>query len=267
MKMQFVLWNPGPATVRVGDLDLPPETYSRKLLDQDEADFLLPELRTKGVHLYIVTPVDMVGRRPRRRRSREEGPNTPVEASPRQRELFHKLTGANFPPDTTRIRASELIDSALRKKWEAEENQAPSEQPSSTPPSEHVIEVLANRLYLAHAPRFPESVEGTTVIINFSGTPVQAFDKIHILNCPAEDCIDEKVLAGIVRLCAAAIRGLKQRVLIYGSTDSCDVVAACVLREHLAIPAEQAVRILRHVRPTALTKIPLLETLNGYKPT
>lgn len=105
------------------------------------------------------------------------------------------------------------------------------------------------------------------MIVNFSGTPVEAFDKIFVLNAPAEDAIDEMVFAGVVRLCAAAIRGIGQKVLIYGTPDAGETIAACVLREHLAIPADHAIQIMKRVRASALRKSELIETIRNYRQT
>lgn len=103
------------------------------------------------------------------------------------------------------------------------------------------------------------------MVVNFSGTPVEAFDKMLIVNAPAEDAVNEMVFAGVVRLCAAAIRGIGQKVLIYGTPDAGETIAACVLREHLAIPADQAVEIMKRVRASALRKSELIETIRNYR--
>lgn len=268
MRRHYLLWNPGPKAVRIGDESLPPEQFGRKSLDCDEVDHLLPELRDKGVHLYRLMAMDIEGRRPVRRRddSEEEGP-TPTQASPRQRELYRKLSGHDLPENATRITASDLIDWLMRAKMKADELEEEAKPPIVAPISEKCLEVLAERLYVAHMPFFPKEMKGTTIVVNFSGTPIQALDNTFVMSCPPDDNIDEQVLAGVVRFCAAGIRGTKQRVLIYGSPDAGYVVAACVLREHLGIPAEKAIQILRRVEPSALNKPELVATVGGYRVT
>lgn len=266
MRIRYVVFNPRTKAVQLGDKAIPAAGFS-KVLDRDEVDFLLPELKEKRLHLFRLSSVDTDGRKSLRDPVSDRSPVVPTEASPRQRELYRQLSGHYLPENTTRITASELIDGLMKAKMEAAEHAEEIKAPRVTPTSEQCLEVLAGRLYLAHAPHFPKEMDGTTIVINFSGVPVQAFDNIFVMNCPADDNVDEQVLAGVVRFCAAGIRGIKQRILVYGSPDVGFVVAACVLREHLGIPAEKAVQIVRRVQPSALDKSELIETVEGYRVT
>lgn len=265
MEKRFVLWNPGPASVRVGDeILIQPCGYSDRIFDQDEIDFLKPEVHAKGIRVCIILPVGPDGRRTRRRRP--EGPDLTVP-SPRQHELYKKLTGQQLEEGIDRIEASKRIDQALAKRNAAAEHADRRATAIALVPPEGSFEILAERLYAAHAPAFPKKVAGITLIVNWTSTPVQSADDVFVLNGVEADNIDEMVLAGIVRLVAASMRGIGQKVLLYGAPDAVAVTAACVLREHLSIPAEQAVRILRRVLPAALGEKMLLETVARYRPT
>lgn len=259
MQKRFALWNPSASAVRIGDnILISARDYSDRFFDQDEIDFLRAELNDKHIRICTIIPAGGDVRRPRKLRP---------PASPRQQELYKTLTGRQFEAGTDRIEASRLIDMALEERSAAAEKLERRATPISFAPPDNSVEILAERLYAAHAPIFPKQVAGVTLIINWTSTPVQSADGIHVLNCTETERVDEMLLAGVVRLIAGAMRGRAQKVLLYGPPDAVAVTAACVLREHLAIPAEQAVRILRRVLPAALGKSALLETVNGYRMT
>ncbi len=264
MQMRYLLWNPGSVPVRVGeDILLPAGGYSSKIFDRDEIDYLQAELHDKHIRICRIAPMGPDGHRLRRRQPAE---TSVVEPSFRQRELYKKLTGQELAGDVDRIEASRRIELAMTARNSAAEwdssfaEQAVSAQPDGS------VEVLMNRLFISVSPSFPKLLEGITVLVNLSGTHIETSDRIAILNLPAADAVDAMLLAGVVRLCAASIRGVRQRVLLYGTADAGEVLAACILREHLGIPSEQAARILRRVIPNALMKPELINTLGTYRP-
>lgn len=118
MRTKYLLSNPGPLAIRVGDIDLPAGGHSQKTFDRDEVDYLIPELRSKGVRIYYLAPMDLDGPRFGRRRVKKTA--APIEASPRQRELYRRWTGQDFPAETSRIEASNLIESVMRGRMEAD---------------------------------------------------------------------------------------------------------------------------------------------------
>lgn len=265
MQKRYLLWNPGSATVRVGEgIVLRAGGYSSKIFDRDEIDFLKAELLDKHIRICLITPMDPDGRRLLRR---QPGEQTAAEVSLRQRELYKSLTGRDFADNVDRIEASRRIELAMTARDVARERNLGRATPPASVPLEGLVEILMNRVFVAVSPNFPKSVEGITVLVNVSGTHIETSDRIAILNLPAEDTVDEMLLAGVVRLCAAAIRGIGQKILIYGTEDASETIAACILREHLAISADQAIQIMKRVKSSALRKSELIRTVQSYRPT
>lgn len=129
-------------------------------------------------------------------------------------------------------------------------------------------ELVEGRLYsIALEELGTEHLEGVTVLINMSDDPGLAEVGVPVvLNWMADDNVEERLLEGVVRFCSSAMKGKAQRVLLVGSQDAVDVVAACVLREYTGCTAGQVFTIIRDGHPQALQKHELMETVLRFRP-
>jgi hypothetical protein len=129
-------------------------------------------------------------------------------------------------------------------------------------------ELVEGRLYsIALDELGTEHLDGVTVLINMSddiglsdlGVPVT-------LTWVSNDNVEERVLEGVVRLCSSSMKGGRQKVLLVGSQDAIDTLAACILREYIGCTAGQVFTIMREGHPDCLQKHELMETILKYKP-
>lgn len=131
-----------------------------------------------------------------------------------------------------------------------------------------VREIIEGRLYSIVTESFTvDNLAGVSVMVNMSGDR-----ELHELTVPlevfwsADSDVDERVLEGIVRMCASSMRGIAQKVLLVGEQDAIDTIAACVLREYLGCPASAAMDIMRYEHPGCLQKHALIETVLKFRP-
>lgn len=130
------------------------------------------------------------------------------------------------------------------------------------------FEIMSGRLYLVDAARWrPEFIKGMTVLLDITdaGLPYKAKKGLLHARWPVEDDVDEKVLAGAVRLCAASLGGVNQRVMIAASREAGIVIAACVLREALGVDAKTALAILKGSCTWSVVQKVLRETIEKYR--
>ena len=133
---------------------------------------------------------------------------------------------------------------------------------------EDMIEVVSGRLYIAR-----EDVIGAadfktaTVVVNLSSkkAKVPEVDVDVYLRWDVGDDVEEKMFETLVRMVAGIMRAPKQLVVLVGHHDTCDIAAACILREYLGCKARIAVSILREARPKCLDKPDLLDTVENYR--
>lgn len=131
------------------------------------------------------------------------------------------------------------------------------------------IEIIENHLYLVSEEDFRrEHLNGMSVFVDLRRgiEPMRVSGDILHVYWDVGDDVDEHVLDGLVHLCAYSMKGDGNRVLIAGSFDAVDTVAACVLREYMGCAAPVALSILRRERPGSLMKQELVETVVRYKP-
>lgn len=130
------------------------------------------------------------------------------------------------------------------------------------------FEIITGRLYLVEAERWrPEFVKGMTVLLDFTDVDLPPKLRKGLLHAKwhAEDNVDEKVLAGAVRLGASAMTGIEQRVMIAASREAGTVVAACILREAMGINAKTALAIIRGACPWARLEKDFIATIEAYR--
>lgn len=112
-----------------------------------------------------------------------------------------------------------------------------------------------------------EHVDGVTVLVSMgdergmTDLPVP-----FVVTWSAEDAVDERLLEGIVRFASCAMKGINQQVLLVGTQDAIDTIAACVLREYMGASAGVAFAIMRNGHPNCLQKHELTETVLNFKP-
>lgn len=87
-----------------------------------------------------------------------------------------------------------------------------------------------------------------------------------VITWSADDNVDERVLEGIIRFCSSAMKGVDQKVLLVGTQDAIDTVAACILREYMGVSAGVAFSIMRNGHPDCLQKHELTDTVLNFKP-
>ena len=131
-----------------------------------------------------------------------------------------------------------------------------------------ISEVIEGRLYVVSRSDLEAShLDDITVVVDMGDVSNESYsDDVLVISWPTEEHVDEKVLEGIVRLCSSAMRGVDQKILLIGSSESVDTVAACVVREYLGCSAIVAMKVLRESRPDAINKPTLAETIVRYKP-
>lgn len=129
-------------------------------------------------------------------------------------------------------------------------------------------EIVENRLYsIAIEDIGATHLLGMTVLVNMSeDISLSEFSVPMILNWNSGDDVDERVLDGVVRMCSSAMKGTGQRVMLTGSQDSIDTIAACILREYLGCSAGVAFSIMRDGNPGCLQKRELTETVLKFRP-
>ena len=130
-------------------------------------------------------------------------------------------------------------------------------------------EIIANRLYTVTEEGFDEGdLIGTTAIINLTGDQdlITEAEAYMYLCWATEDQVDQAMLHGLVKLCSSVMKGKEQRVLIVGTQETIDTIAACVLKEYIGCNSTKAIDIVREGRKYCLNKNILIETINGYKP-
>ena len=130
-------------------------------------------------------------------------------------------------------------------------------------------EIIAGRLYTSSADTFNRGqLTGITIFLILGGNidiAKEVKDMVRIY-WTAENEVDERVLEGVVRMCSAAMKGRRQRVLIVGEDDAIDTVAACVLREYLGCDAAAALTVIRKNDPKRLSVQQLIGVVENFEP-
>jgi hypothetical protein len=134
------------------------------------------------------------------------------------------------------------------------------------PPAREIVE---GRLYSSAYDDFSAALlSSVTILVDIGGDLDEAAsgDGAITVRWASGDDVDEKVLEGLTRLCASAMRGSGQKILLVGDQNAIDILAACVLREYLGCKASEALEIMRRDRPECLVKGRLAETVVRYRP-
>lgn len=129
-------------------------------------------------------------------------------------------------------------------------------------------EVMAGRLFTTRHNMFtPSDLVGRTLVVNLSSdVDLVALSYGHmVMAWPMEEDVEERVFEGLIRMCSSVMKGKEQSVLLIGHQDTVDVVASCIIREHLGCKPEIAIGIVRENRRNCMNKSELLETIFKYK--
>ena len=130
-------------------------------------------------------------------------------------------------------------------------------------------EIIPKRLYTSRRDIFNKAdLDGKAVIVDLSGEaqiPLPPKTNYIYLHWDMDADVDEHAFGGLIQFCASMMRAQKTAVLIIGHQDTVDVVAGCILREHLGCSGKIAVGILRESKSNALNKQELLDTVLNFK--
>jgi len=131
-----------------------------------------------------------------------------------------------------------------------------------------MIEVVSGRLYIAREDVIgKEDLDVVSVVVDLSSkkAKIPTADISVYLRWDIGDDVEEKMFEALVRMVAGIMKAPKQVVAIVGHRDTCDIAAACILREYLGCKARIAISILREARPKCLAKPDLVDTVENYK--
>lgn len=213
-------------------------------------------------------------------------------ATPQQTEYYRRITEAagvkqELPAGLSRQTASDLIETFLmahpeirgkalpttstsRERRPTSRLNAVSPHPADRKTGKRLVyggcmqKVITDRLYsvsVDHA--MPEHLRDVTLLIDMgSGFPAKISSDAMMVRWPAGENVDEQLLIGLVALCARTIRSKGQRVLLVGSQEAIDVLAACILRAYVGCDSDTAIKIIRDGNPARLREPALLETVS-----
>ena len=267
---------------------IPARGYGSKFYTHDAIELMLPELRQKRICPCLITPCATLPSRRFRQRDavsdlnvsrdvgepfyEDDGKHKPsdLKASDRQREYYTTLTGKVLPPDASRIEASTAIEEILSARFEEEEQSSLSVKTPEPPAPTgliHGIEVLSGRLFAVEHEKFKPGMAagfGTVVCLSGCGEKHGCAEDL-LVQWKTEEKVDEFKLQGVVRLCAAAVRGAGGKVAVLGSLDAIQVMGACVLREYLGCDADTALMLMKGSGAPGLVEPALIETVRSYR--
>jgi hypothetical protein len=129
--------------------------------------------------------------------------------------------------------------------------------------------VVRDRLYTICESSFcVEHLAAVTVIVTLGEVDDLTTGRKNLLRASwvEENEVDEMALEGLIRMCASAMKGKGQRVLLVGNQDTVDTLSACVLREYMGCNADVAISLLRVERPKCLAHDDLVEVIKRFKP-
>ncbi len=130
-------------------------------------------------------------------------------------------------------------------------------------------EVIEGRLFLSDTASFHAGqLHGISVLVILGGSSELGTDAKDLVRVSwtCENEVDEKVLEGVVRMCASAMKGREQSVLLVGDDDAIDTIAACIIREYLGCGAQTAIGIVRQDDPKRLSRQGLVAAVTNFKP-
>lgn len=271
--MRYFIHNPNrqPVSLSSGEV-IPPNSFLGRLVPGKDLPPLKADVTVFGLKLFLAGPEGLI--------------QTPGDTAPseKQREYYKVLTGQQPPAGITRVMLALEIDKALAEQMKAEEEAEPvtrsPEQPrlrarkqrsvkAPVPVAGPGLDVLSGRVYALDHLRFDplrDLTRATMLVWLGDGPPdLQDMKPPITLMWDAPDSVDEWVLAGLIRLCSAAVRGQDQRVVIVGTHDSINTVSACILREYLGCDAKTAISMMRAAGMKGEMRPELLQTIENYR--